>query len=76
MFSRVGGSGSWSISFAWLHACEGSVGDCTVMVVRFGLGNMFLATFLSFAIRLSCLVSDLAMEGAIWFYCRLRGVGP
>ena len=58
-----GGLGSFRTALACVRVCVVLLGSVVIGVSVFGLGSMFLAMFLSFEIRLSCLVSDFVIWG-------------
>ena len=63
MFSRLGGSGIYSTSLAFVCVLFVCCGPVAVVALIFGLGSKFLAVFLSRVMRFICLVSDFVMGG-------------
>ena len=63
MPSRSGGLGSCMAALACVRVCVVLWGPVVIDMSVFGLGSMFFAMFLSFVMRLSCLVSDFVIGG-------------
>ena len=73
MFSKLDGSGSCNTSLTCVWACFVYWGSVVVITFVAGLGSMFLAVFLSRAMRFNCLVHDFVMGGCSFMCVSLVG---
>ena len=73
MSSRLGESGSCSMSDACVCVCLVCWGSVVSVLLVSGLESMFLAVFLSLVMRFSCLVYDFMIGGCNLVFVSLVG---